>query len=453
MSPEIEGLEALEPIGQGASADVYRAIETTTGETVAVKVFRFDGSSPESTRAFLRECRASERLAALDNVAAVHRSGTTAQGHPYVVMDLATEGSLADLIARGRIPVDRALALARGVATALDGAHQRGVLHRDVKPGNVLIDENGEALLSDFGIAVLAGSAVTTTSGHPYTLAYASPEVLRGTVGDERSDVYSFGATVYEMLEGRPPFAASGLTIAEILGRTLHTPAPPVDRAGVPEQVAAAVTAMLSPDPDQRPTIREVVVALDAEPGRPPSHRGRVLSVVAATVLAVVVGAAVLVVGGDVGGDASDAEAGTDQGPDTTTVERPPIEPYTPLTDESRHLEVTSEPVFEAAAELAGPGADVTTIPATNYHLPPQNPPLTQFPVEGGWNFASARVSEAACHEYHTPNVTTVGFIAKLFQRGGTSVVVSRISFDAAIDAAQIFKGRTIAVGVNAETC
>ena len=109
-----------------------------------------------------------------------------------------------------------------------------------MKPANVLIADDGRAMLADFGIASVVGASITTTGSNPYTLAYAPPEVLRGEPADARSDVYAVGSTIFEMLEGSPPFATFGLTQVEILGRALNQPAPPLTRADVAARAARA---------------------------------------------------------------------------------------------------------------------------------------------------------------------------------------------------------------------
>ncbi len=115
---QIEGLEDLEPIGRGGTSDVYRARDTVLGRTVAVKVFRFDGTVDDSAKAFLRECRAADALASHPNIATVHRYGISDDGAPFVVMDEAA-GSLADLLRSGSLDVDRAVELTSGIVAGL----------------------------------------------------------------------------------------------------------------------------------------------------------------------------------------------------------------------------------------------------------------------------------------------------------------------------------------------
>ncbi len=271
----IEGFDELTPIGRGGSSDVYRGVDDPLGRTVAVKVLRFDGRSADPTRLFLRECQATERLSNHPHIATVFRSGVTADGRPYVVVEDATNGSLGDELVDGPLSLERVAEVGRAIAAALAYAHAHGVQHRDVKPSNVLVAADGTPLLADFGLAAVAGSTATTVSGHPYTLAYAPPEVLRGRPTDERSDVYSLGATLYELIEGRPPFAELGLTMPEVLARTLNSNVPPITRDDVPRSVRELVMSMLSADPSARPDLEAVIAVLDDPHADRPSRTGR----------------------------------------------------------------------------------------------------------------------------------------------------------------------------------
>ena len=194
------------PLGAGGMADVYLAHDPTLDREVAIKVPRV-----RSQARFEVEARAVARLEH-PAIVPLYEYGDQ-DGHPYIVMRHMRGGSLADRIARGPLPLAEALPIIERIAAALDYAHSRGVIHRDVKPGNILFDETGHAFLSDFGIARLedwgdgrAGPRLTAVGAIPGSPAYLSPEQARGAPDlDGRSDIYALGIVVHEMLTGELP--------------------------------------------------------------------------------------------------------------------------------------------------------------------------------------------------------------------------------------------------------
>jgi eukaryotic-like serine/threonine-protein kinase len=255
-------------LGEGGMASVWLAHDEKRRREVAIKVMAnaVEAQSQLAER-FLDEIR-HHALLRHPGIVAV-RDVFSVGGRPCFVMDFARGGSLASLLdARGgrRMSPDEALPLIGEVLEALDYAHREGMVHRDVKPSNVLLDASKQhALLSDFGIALAAGERRRTRAGQSVgTAAYMSPEQIRatGTI-DFRSDVYSVGCVLYELLTGRPPFIADSAGTsneddatarAEVLGMHLtQMPVPPRRRVGaIPHHVSELIMRALEKDPARR---------------------------------------------------------------------------------------------------------------------------------------------------------------------------------------------------------
>ncbi|MFL5519759.1 MAG: serine/threonine-protein kinase, partial [Gemmatimonadales bacterium] len=248
------------PVGEGGMAVVWLAHDVKHDRRVALKILRRELSLSLGAERFAREIAIAARLNH-PNIVGVIDSGVVETGDvqlPYYVMPLVEGPSLRDLLEReGPMSVDEALRLAAEVADALDFAHARGVVHRDVKPGNILI-QAGHAVVADFGIARAidaagrAGAALTTESvvGTPI---YMSPEQCRGDEQiDGRSDIYSLGCVLYEMLAGAPPFEAH--TPQAVSLAHCSAPVPPLDlrRPGLPVAVQMLVAKALEKVPAAR---------------------------------------------------------------------------------------------------------------------------------------------------------------------------------------------------------
>jgi serine/threonine protein kinase/tetratricopeptide (TPR) repeat protein len=242
-------------LGRGGMATVYLAEDRRHGRDVAVKVLHPDLSSALGADRFLREIRLAARLNH-PHILPLFDSGE-ADGFLYYVMPYIEGESLRDLMNReGRIPIDQACSIARSVAGALDYANRNKIVHRDIKPENIMINE-GEAMVMDFGIAkaVTAASNDTLTQigmvvGTP---AYVSPEQAAGELDiDGRSDQYSLGCVVYEMLSGERPF--SGPTAQAVLTKRFTEPVPPLRKKvkDIPEETEAAVAKAMSQDAARR---------------------------------------------------------------------------------------------------------------------------------------------------------------------------------------------------------
>ncbi len=242
-------------IGRGAMAAVYLAEDLKHHRKVAVKVLNPDLAAAVGADRFLREIEIAASLTH-PHILGVHDSGE-ADGFLYFVMPYVEGESLrARLEREGELPIDDAVQIAREVARALDFAHERGVIHRDVKPENILLSA-GQAVLADFGIAKAAQDAgeerLTQTGTSVGTPAYMSPEQAAGEADlDGRSDLYSLGCVLYEMLAGRPPF--TGSTAQSIIGQHLTAEPTPLTslRPAVPEAIAATVAGALAKHPADR---------------------------------------------------------------------------------------------------------------------------------------------------------------------------------------------------------
>ena len=270
-------------IGSGATATVYAARQIALDRPVAVKELRSPLSEdPEFLERFRGEARTQAELDH-PNCVQVYEYLEEAGG-PYLVTELVDGASLRRVAGEaGRLRPEQALGVLRGALAGLEYAHSRGLLHRDVKPENILVDRAGTSKLIDFGLAApVASAAWRPGEGTP---AYMSPEQARGERLDARSDVYSAGATLFELLCGRPPFEGEAATV---LGRQRDEPAPdPAAVANVPEPVAAMIGRTLAKDPGERPAgaaafIAELEAAAAAAYGEDWKRRAGVAGLVAA---------------------------------------------------------------------------------------------------------------------------------------------------------------------------
>ncbi len=242
-------------LGRGGMATVYLAEDVRHDRRVALKVLHPELSSALGPDRFLREIKLAARLNH-PHIVPLFDSGE-ADGFLYYVMPVVEGESLRDRLLRdGQIPVDEALHLVRGIASALDYAHRNNIVHRDIKPENVMLQE-GEAMVTDFGIAkavsVAAGDTLTQTGMMVGTPAYVSPEQAAGeSIVDGRSDQYSLACVLYEMLSGRKPF--SGGSAQAILSKRFTDPVPSIRSTfpSAPEEVETAIQRALSKEATQR---------------------------------------------------------------------------------------------------------------------------------------------------------------------------------------------------------
>ncbi len=256
-APGIHAVPAIEEpveVGRGGFGVVYRARETELERTVAVKVL-LSGLDELGMTRFDRERRAMGALSGHPNIVPIYRSGFTADHHPYLVMEYLDGGSMADrLLARGPVRWDRMLEIGVQLAAALETAHRAGVLHRDIKPGNVLISELGDAKLADFGIARLQGAPETQSAIVTASFLHAPPEVLEGKRPTPAADVYSLASTLYQLVVGYAAFARTGEeTLLPMLARIASEALPVQNPGTVPPAVHAALAWAMAKDPTHRP--------------------------------------------------------------------------------------------------------------------------------------------------------------------------------------------------------
>ncbi|MGW4892631.1 protein kinase domain-containing protein [Kitasatospora sp. NPDC004240] len=246
--------ELVEILGVGGMATVWRGFDHVLGRQVAVKVL--DGGLADDPRFAERFGQEAQHAAMLvhPRIVTVFDSGVD-EGSPYIVMELVQGQSLAALLARqGALPVERAIGIAAAVCEGLEVAHTAGLVHRDVKPGNIMITDDGGVKVVDFGIA-RAGSSenLTRTAMVVGTAAYLSPEQATAAPLDARSDLYSVGCVLYEMLTGAQPFVAD--SPVEIAAKHVNEhPVPPsVVRPGLSAAVDSVVLRLLAKNPGHRP--------------------------------------------------------------------------------------------------------------------------------------------------------------------------------------------------------
>lgn len=275
-----------ELIGRGGMATVYRGHDLTLGRAVAVKILKRELAADSAFRTRFRlEAQAASRMSH-PAIVRVYDAGEdvdtdpdgTQHPLPYIVMELVQGKLLKDIIAAGPVSVSEAVRYVDGILEALEYSHRAGVVHRDIKPGNVMVTGQGQVKVMDFGIARAvsdSSSTVAETTAIIGTASYFSPEQAKGEPVDARADIYSAGVVLYELLAGRPPFRGD-TPVAVAYQHVSEAPVPPSELVGsVPRSLDAVVLRALAKDPFQRfadaASFRE---SLDATiGGKPPSKR------------------------------------------------------------------------------------------------------------------------------------------------------------------------------------
>lgn len=256
--------EILDEIGQGAMGTVYRARDPMIERVVAIKtvsiaLLQQEGNGAEAR--FLREAQSAGRLSH-PNIVTIY-DVSEANGHAYIAMEYLSGKTLRDIMNQGPMPLDLILDTMTQMAEALAFAHEHGVIHRDIKPANVVITrQHGRIKLTDFGIAHLVNSNHTQTGQMLGSPRYMSPEQAMGRVIDGRSDIFSLGAVLYEMLTGQ--YAFDGESLPTIIYRVISEEPIPVEvmRPKVPAQLTSLLARMLSKNPEERPDASTLVNAL-----------------------------------------------------------------------------------------------------------------------------------------------------------------------------------------------
>ncbi|WP_392542062.1 protein kinase domain-containing protein [Oryzobacter telluris] len=259
------------PIGRGGMGEVWRGTDTVLGREVAIKTIDLRSVHDETGAArFEREARATAGLNH-PGIVTVHDSGVE-DDTAFLVMELLPGPSLAERLREGPLPVEEVVAVGEQVATALDAAHARGLVHRDIKPGNIAYAEDGRIRVLDFGITQLGDTpgsqALTATHTVMGTAEYLAPEQALGGRVDGRADLYALGCVLYALLVGHAPFR--GPTPVATMMMHANDPVPDVRelRPDTPDWLAAVVTGLLAKDPDDRPMGAAAVAAAlgDREP-------------------------------------------------------------------------------------------------------------------------------------------------------------------------------------------
>lgn len=273
---KINDYTVQERIGIGGMATVYRAHQASVNRSVALKIIQLDpnaGETPEFARRFEQEAKV---IAALEHlhILPIYDYGIVNNELAYIAMRLLRGGSLSQLLGDGALPIDRACDIFTQIARGLSYAHQHDVIHRDLKPSNILMDHDGNAYLTDFGLAksLVDSQNLTKTGTIVGTPVYMSPEQLRGDdTLTTRSDLYSMGVILYHMLAGKPPFDASESNIVSVIYKHLEEqPKPPRDHnPTIPVEVEKVILKSLRKNPSERySSADEIAQALNNALGR-----------------------------------------------------------------------------------------------------------------------------------------------------------------------------------------
>jgi serine/threonine-protein kinase len=253
----------IEEVGRGGFAAVYKAVDTTLDRTVALKVLAphllWD---PTFVQRFQREAKVAANLDH-PNIVTIHEVSQI-EGVYFIAMQFLEGRTLSQILeAEGPLPVSQVQAIIEQIASALDYAHVRGFVHRDIKPSNIIVADDGQATLTDFGLVKAGEGTKLSTTGVVFgTPEYMSPEQAEGKALDTRSDIYSVGVVLFEMLAGRAPFVAD--TTPAVMYKHVHEP-PPLDElpSDLPQGVVAVIEKALAKDPTGRfQTVAEIVGAL-----------------------------------------------------------------------------------------------------------------------------------------------------------------------------------------------
>jgi hypothetical protein len=270
-----------EPIASGGMGEVYRATDSMLGRTVAIKVLsgRWAGHDEFNAR-FLREARTAANLSGEPHVISIYDVSETADGLPFIVMEYARRGTVGDRLERGPLPSEQALRWLEQAGGALDRAHARGVVHRDVKPANLLIADDETIRVSDFGIARAADQDTLTEVGSVLGSAgYMAPEQARGEPTSPASDRYALACVAFECLTGQRPFERESQA-AEAAAHA-HEPPPSIRRLepSLPAALEAVFTRGLAKAPDERyPTCASFVSDLRAALETAPSSAATIVA-------------------------------------------------------------------------------------------------------------------------------------------------------------------------------
>jgi serine/threonine protein kinase len=292
VGTEVGGYRVVEPLGRGGTSVVYRAEHVRLGRPAALKLLTPGLGEADFRTRFLRE---SQLVASLDHpsIVPVYDAGEAPGGVLYIAMACVEENLKALLEEEGPLPVRRTLRILGQVGSALDAAHQHGLVHRDVKPANILVGPDDRAYLSDFGVAKdLSTNGTTRTGTFVGTIDYCAPEQIEGKPVDARTDVYALACVLHECLTGEAPFHRP--SEVAVLNAHLHAPPPKLTRAapGVPQALEHVVAKALSKSPlDRYASCGEFLAAARAAAAEPRVYRRRLATSIGVLLLALAVGA------------------------------------------------------------------------------------------------------------------------------------------------------------------
>jgi tetratricopeptide (TPR) repeat protein/archaellum biogenesis ATPase FlaH len=250
-------------LGEGGKKKVYLVHDTLLDRDVAFALIKTEKLDDASRTRIIREARAMGRLGDHPNIVTIHDMGDH-EGQPYIVIPIMPGGDVESLVEKApehRLPIGQALGIAKAVCRGLEFAHSKGIIHRDIKPGNVWLGADGTAKIGDFGLALAADLPRLTQPGMMVgTVTYMPPEQAMGGKVTARADFYSLGAMLYEMLTGRPPFV--GDDSVAIIGQHINTPpvAPTWHRADLPPALETLILRLLEKDPEKRPESAAIVL-------------------------------------------------------------------------------------------------------------------------------------------------------------------------------------------------
>jgi serine/threonine protein kinase len=264
--PILPGLAYIRPLGSGGFADVFLYEQDMPRRNVAVKVMPSDVRDPELRRMFNAEADVLAHLSAHPAIVTVYQASISADGRPYIVMEYCP-GSMAQRYRVERIPVDEVLATGVRMASALESAHRAGLIHRDVKPSNILVTTFGTPVLADFGISASLQRKSTGEEVLAMSIPWSAPEVIaEQTTGTVTSEVWSLGATVYSLLAGHSPFERRerGQNTKDLLRRRIaRATYVEIPRHDVPPSLQRVLAAAMNRDPSRRyPSARAFAEAL-----------------------------------------------------------------------------------------------------------------------------------------------------------------------------------------------
>ena len=253
IGQSISHYKILEKLGEGGMGVVYKAHDTKLERTVALKFLSADlTANPQTKSRFIQEARAASRLDH-PNISVIHEIGDTDDGRSFICMGYYDGETLEERIERDPPDIETSVSIALQIAKGLQSAHKSGIVHRDIKPANIMITSGAEVKIVDFGLAkLMSESGITETGRSVGTLAYMSPEQLQGKKIDTRTDLYSLGVLLYEMITGQRPFAEEHYAALMYSIVNVDPPPPSLINPSVPKELDQIVLQLISKNPDQR---------------------------------------------------------------------------------------------------------------------------------------------------------------------------------------------------------